>query len=129
MRGEGCRVGWAGADDVGGGGCSRVGPVVFGLGVEVVRRARGVGRRDGGKWGWGLGEGVSRGLKDAVVVDGCDVGASGGFGLTEAEMRRQQESGGLSAEDAASGCHSDEEACGRKSTPTALGEMSVECLQ
>jgi hypothetical protein len=87
-------------------------------------RARGVGRGDGGEWGWGLGEGVSRGLKDAVLVDGRDVGAGGGFGLAEAEMRRQQKSGGLSAEDAASSSHSDEEACGRKSTTIAQGEMS-----
>jgi len=81
VRGEGDGVGWAGADEVGSGGCGGVGPVVFGFGVEVVGSAGGAGRGERSEWGRRLSEGAVGGLENAVVVDGGNVGTDRGSGL------------------------------------------------
>ena len=82
VRGKGVRVGWtAGANDEGASRVGGVGPVVFGLGIEIVWGARRAGARKSGKWGRRLSKVMHCGLKYAVMVDGGDVGSGGWFGL------------------------------------------------
>jgi hypothetical protein len=92
-------------NDIGTGGIGGVGPVFFSLGVIVVRGTWAAGAGKGSEWGWRLSQ-ISRGsFEDAVVIDNSDVGTGGRFGLGQEKARRQEKSGGLGAEDAASGCH------------------------
>jgi hypothetical protein len=114
VRGKGSGVWRPRADEVGAGWCGGVRPVVFGLGVVIVGRARAVGRWDRRERGRRLSEGAVGGSEDAVVVDDGNVRVGRGFGLGEEESRSQQERSDLGAEDAASSGHRNE-ACGRKS--------------
>jgi len=59
----------------------------------------------GSEWGWGLSQVTCSSLEDAVMIDNSDVGTGGRFGLRQEKARRQENSGGLGAEDAASSCH------------------------
>ena len=65
--------------------------------------AAGAGK--GSEWRWRLTQITRRRLEDAVVIDNSDVGTGGRLGLGQEKARRQEKSGGLGAEDAASGCH------------------------
>ena len=80
MGGEGFGVGWAGALSVWAIWRGRVGPVVFGLGVEVVRSSWAALCGKCGEWGCWLREVACCRGDDAVVIDGCYVGTRGGFG-------------------------------------------------
>lgn len=91
--------------DVGAGGVRGIGPVVFGLGVEVVRRAWTARAGKTGERGRGLREILRGAFEDAVVIDGCDVGVRGGLGLRLQKRRREEERSGLRAEGAAGSCH------------------------
>lgn len=79
MGGEGVGVGLADARDVRVVGVGWVGPVVFGFGEEVVWRAGAAWRGELGEGNGGLLEIVVCGVKDAVVVNGGNVGACRGF--------------------------------------------------
>lgn len=89
----------------GAGWVSGIGKVIFGFGVKVVRGTWAAGTGKSSEWGWGLSQVTRGGLEDAVVVDGGDVGAGGGFGLGQEEAGSEEKRGGLRAEDAAAGCH------------------------
>ena len=96
MSCEGIGVGGSGVvDDVGAGRVGGVGPVVFGLGVIVVRGAGAAGAWKGGEWGGGLSQITCGCLYDAVVVDRGDVGPGGRFGLGPEKVRSQKKRGGL----------------------------------
>src|SRR5258708_10258761 len=111
VGGEGPGVGCAGPVDVGGLRCRWVGPVVCGLGVEVVRGGWAELRGERGEWNRGQGEIASGGLEDAVVIDGGDVGAGACFGWGRwslgQDARGDEKSSGLRAEVSA-GCGHDE---------------------
>ena len=113
-----------------------VGPVVFGFGVEVVRRAGAARAGECGERGRGLREIACGGGEDAVVVDGGDVGVEVvvagrmvpelilclGLGqemrpVWECRNRGLRSVRRLGAEDATSGCHG--EAFRRKSITSA----------
>src|SRR5216683_2344063 len=111
VGGEGLGVGCAGPLDVGGLRCGWVGPVVFGLGEEVVRAAWAAFRGERSEWSRGLGEIASGSLENAVVIDGGDVGAGACFGWGRwslgQDARGDEKSSGLRAEVSA-GCGHDE---------------------
>lgn len=80
---EGVGVGLSGALGVGPCGIGCVGPVVFGFGVEVVRCAGASWRREGGEGNWWLLEIAICQMKDAVVVDGGNIGMCCGWGCMQ----------------------------------------------
>ena len=92
-------------NDEGARGVGGIGPVVFSLGVIVVRGSWAAGAGKGGERGWGLSQVVGGGVEDAIVIDGGDVGPGGRFGLGQEKARSQEKRCGLGAEDAAVGCH------------------------
>ena len=73
--------GAAGVNDVRAGRVRRVGPVVVGLGVIVVRATGAPRAGKCNEWSWRLRYVVLGGLEDTVMVDGGNVGASRGCSL------------------------------------------------
>jgi hypothetical protein len=82
-----------------------IGPVIFSLGVIVVRGPWAAGAGKGSEWSGGLSQVTRGGLENAVVIDGGDVGAGSRFGLGQQEAGNEEKCGGLRAEDATGSCH------------------------
>jgi len=115
VRDEGIWVESAGSQYEWASGVRRIGPVVPGLGVEVVWGAGASGADVAGD-GIGRFREVGIGLReDAVVVDGGDVRAGAGFGLRQKKSRSKENCGGLQAKDATGICHDGRDFAGRVS--------------
>jgi len=105
MSDEGVGVGCAGALDERASRVGWIGPIVFDLGVEVVRRAWAARAGKSCEWSRGLSEEMCGRFEDTIMIDGGDVGARAGFDLRQEEARGEENGGGLRTEDAAGGCH------------------------